>query len=299
MLVDFTFVSDGLYIKLESLSTGYANQSWAIESNGSRLGTGSGNVFEYTAESSGFYTIILTITKGSETKSMGVEAYLQASSRPELYYSILRQVDLIYPGILESYAESAERYKLEWQQILFKAVNDTGNIVTNGPTAAEEEALAEAIQAIVDAGGTVPETLASTMLSVDDTHNEVKWPYLWNSLIANLIARSIFLDIQSSLSGVTAAAAGGNGPIKKITTGPADTEWHNHSGTLDAIFSKGGLFDELSQRICQLGQVLDVGFPWCKSLPFIPIVLRSDTDVVNINKALKYGSSYVLSTFYR
>lgn len=265
MTVDFSYVLDGLDMLLKNLSEGYDTCEWKVYNEGAEIESGTDpEEFAFIATDPGFYKITLAITQGVTVLTKGVEVYLNETGDPSLLYSILRQVDFIYPGILETYWESAESYKIKWQETLVRGLNSK----------------------------------METPLPEDSTHDESQWPYLWNVLIAQLIARDIFLDIQTTLSGVNPGSAASGAPIKKITTGPVDTEWQNTGSVLDSIFKPDGLFDELNKRICALARVVGVLLTFCTADPFFPVKITPETDVKNVNKLLKYGSSYILTTFY-
>jgi len=269
MLVDFSYEVRGLDITLYNLSTDYTDCEWKAIHEGLEVDVSTDcEKFDFAATAPGFYTITLKISEDVdgviEESIKGIEIYLVDAEGPTLMYSIIKQVELIYPGMAEDNWEAIERYKIKWQTILFPALNET----------------------------------LDPDLGDEFMHDESKWPYFWNTLIAQLIARDIFLDIQGQLSGVQPGTQKGGGPIKKITTGPVDTEWHHHAKMMDAIFKPDGLLDELDKRICAMGAIIDISFSWCKAKPFFPIKITPDTDVKTVNKLLKYGASYILTTFY-
>jgi len=264
MLVDFSQQIENLEVTLTNLSVGFTSCTWEAKKDGVSVETGSDpESFQFTALENGFYSITLTITGGSGSSTKGIDIYLLADDSPSMYYSILKQVDLIMPGIIETHWESAERLKIKWQHILFPAAQE-----------------------------------ADPSLTEDDMLDETKWPYFYNALIAQLIARDLFIDSQANMSGGGSSGMDGAGLIKKIVTGPTEAEWQSVSAAAAAVFADGAVFDMLNQRICSMAAIIGISFSFCKSQPFFPIKITPNTDVKYVNALLKYGASYLLTTYY-
>lgn len=125
-------------------------------------------------------------------------------------------------------------------------------------------------------------------VSVEDTHNEYKWPALFNYLIAQLCAYDIVLqgmnrflslngNITTEMTNITEATQGG---IKAIETGPTKTEWYEDKpsevikeiGIAYLNASKpGGPLSKLIGGICQFSARLRIYLPMCGRLPHTTI----------------------------
>ena len=121
-------------------------------------------------------------------------------------------------------------------------------------------------------------------VSVEDTHNEFKWPGLVNLLIAQLVAYDITVQaanqiISSTMStgcdSTSTETSTGNQQIKSIETGPAKTEWYEDKSSediknfADAISSAtraGGAIDMMKGAICMLAQRVSIYLPICGEL---------------------------------
>ena len=125
-----------------------------------------------------------------------------------------------------------------------------------------------------------------------DTHNELKWPGLVNSLIAQLVSYDVilqganqFLSASGNAGGTSTETGGGTEvtdgqQIKSIETGPAKTEWYqdktatseseiikNIGASYASATRAGGALDQLKQSACQLAQRVRIYLPMCGPLP--------------------------------
>jgi PKD repeat protein len=138
-----------------------------------------------------------------------------------------------------------------------------------------------------------PLVLVPYRVEESDTHNELKWPGLVNSLIAQLVSYDVILEgANQFLSGSGSAwenetdpddpTAPKEGPIKAIETGPARAEWYEGVDVSEAIknigsayssaLKAGGALDSLRQSICQQSARVRIYLPMCGQLSYSPVI---------------------------
>ena len=110
-------------------------------------------------------------------------------------------------------------------------------------------------------------------------NNETSWSLLYRMLIAKLVA---YDALEMASKGSYFQFMGGSytdseetpgGPIKKITTGPSDVEFHDTVNALDKIFTSGpnGVsgWDILKVNLCGLAHKIGVKIPMCFGIKII------------------------------
>jgi len=107
-------------------------------------------------------------------------------------------------------------------------------------------------------------------IDVINYHNEAYYASLQNTLIAYLIVRDV---IQSSANRILTAVGGEDGLIKRVETGPVNSEWFNPGSIYADIFKPGGLWDDLAGGICGIAARVGVHIRGCKEIvPIAPQV---------------------------
>ena len=133
-----------------------------------------------------------------------------------------------------------------------------------------------------------------------DPYTETDWPYEWNVLISYLITWDVYQ--KALLGGVIVIAAGAGdmdgakGAVKKITTGPAEVEFHDGNKTytdmLKAIQSGGAEnpFAIILAPACPLAQQLGIKIPFCRGYDYA-FALTKVTNPFNcvLQTAYTYG----------
>jgi len=107
-------------------------------------------------------------------------------------------------------------------------------------------------------------------------HHEAFWQPLQNTLIAYLIVRD---SIQSSANRILSAVGGADGLVKRVETGPVNTEWFDPGSIYSDIFKPGGLWEDLAAGIC--GIAAKVG-----------VYIRGCDETVPVAPQVSYGSDY-------
>ena len=121
-------------------------------------------------------------------------------------------------------------------------------------------------------------------VSLEDTHNEAKWPTLVNNLIANLVARDLILKgSMKFLSQIGEGTQSSNdenikAQVKSIETGPGKTEWYEKgsgralseqmkdlANAYKIMMGDGGIYDALIKDICLLANRVRIFLPICEN----------------------------------
>lgn len=101
-------------------------------------------------------------------------------------------------------------------------------------------------------------------------HQEIYWNSMANTLIAYLITRDY---IQSSANRMLIGVGGstvGSGAIKRVETGPVNSEWFDPGSIYANIFKPGGLWEDLAAGICGIAAIVGVYITGCLDSPTIP-----------------------------
>lgn len=145
--------------------------------------------------------------------------------------------------------------------------------------------------------------LLQTAFSISDANInlEEKWPVLVNALLAKLV---VYDAMMLASRGSFFAFMGGDytstedlgGPVKKITTGPADVEFYSTAAALKNIFQpnmKGETaFDAFLVDLCGLANHLRVKIPMCRgnTIPIAPRVYKNpDWEFRTLNDIITDG----------
>ena len=74
--------------------------------------------------------------------------------------------------------------------------------------------------------------------------------------------------------------------LKKVTTGPAESEWFSGSDVWGEIMKAGGAFERIQKSACMIAAQLKIYLDFCPALPMNPIVpqVTSHKKQVDINK---------------
>jgi len=108
---------------------------------------------------------------------------------------------------------------------------------------------------------------------------ESNWPPLVNFLIAklviydflNLVARKAYIGLFGNNDPTSDGV-----PVKKITTGPTDTEWFDGAASLEKLFKSGpdgkSAFDNMANELCMLAKRLRIYLPICGQLSKNPVI---------------------------
>lgn len=258
MYADFTYVLAGKTITLTDISSGgvIASRLFEIIGLGSVVASSSDEVFVHDIEESGVYTVRLTLTSTDPEEEPSISEILLYvdDSSSNVSISIYETViELLPVGFTFTY-KLFNLYRVKWQSVI-------------GP-------------------GILPE------IPQEQLTNELVYPYLVNLLIANLITRDIILreannyllsSYQSS-GGSSSSTTTSGGGIKKIVTGPIETEWFNGSETLKTSFSSGGVYQQVVNTACSLANSLEIYLSFCENSQFANI----------LPKVLKVASQNVL-----
>ena len=246
------YTKNGLEISFKDLSLNLPT-SWAWDFGDAQNSTVKNPVNTYSV--AGFYTVQLVSTNG-EGASEPLSIILGVGARDDmLNASIFELIDHYLPEALQGAASNSRKINLifKWQLYL---------------------------QPLVEVPTTVNET---------DVHNEFSWPGLVNNLIAQLCAYDILIQGANAFIAAT-GSEGSSGTItpglaerqvKKISTGPTDTEWFQDTTAedMDKIgksFSNamkvGGAIEQVKESICQLSSRVRIFLPMCGQLTYSPVL---------------------------
>jgi len=98
-----------------------------------------------------------------------------------------------------------------------------------------------------------------------DIHNETAWPNAYNTLIAYLVTRGL---IKAGATRELGKISTGDGSVKRVETGPVNTDWFNPGTVWKDLFAEGGLWETLMEAICGLAQNLNLWILGCPEEPF-------------------------------
>lgn len=109
----------------------------------------------------------------------------------------------------------------------------------------------------------------------EDKYDIDSWTDEWRVLLSHTITYDIYLRIITGsfiaqISGGDSEESGsGQGPIKKIATGPTEVEYHNTAGTLSSFLkgfnAPGGMMELFMQEACGWAAQLGVKLPFCST----------------------------------
>lgn len=112
----------------------------------------------------------------------------------------------------------------------------------------------------------------------DHYHQEAMWDPLQNTLIAYLVARD-YVQASANRVLVSVGSGGGSGLVKRIETGPVNTEWFDSGSLYADIFKPGGLWEDLLASVCGIASIVGVYIRGCDDVVTVPpIVLPKSGD---------------------
>lgn len=113
------------------------------------------------------------------------------------------------------------------------------------------------------------QSLLGPSLGIDPLHyhNEAYYTSLQNTLIAYLVVRSI---IQSGANRILASTSGAEGLIKRVETGPVNSEWFDPSSVYASVFKPGGLWEDLVSGICGIAATIGIYIEGCSKFSAMP-----------------------------
>ncbi len=225
-LAYFTYNADGLNLSFLNLSqniTGSTTFAWDF-------GDGSTSILKdptHTYAAVGFFDVGLTLTDGTDVNTTTVRIGVNASGKPDLgNFNLMQLISNNLPTGVTLDPTLATNYIRTWQDYLFPLVD--------------------------------PPSLEV------DKYNETCYDPLANQLIGKLAtvdlimqgAKSYLLSL-GNLSGASAK------DLKKVVTGPAESEWFSGSDVWFDIMKPGGILDGLKQECCMLADRISVYLPFC------------------------------------
>lgn len=94
-----------------------------------------------------------------------------------------------------------------------------------------------------------------------------EWQLIFAYLIIWVVYQKILAGAFITVSGSTSDTSTGKGPVKKITTGPTDVEFHNSTESLaeliKALQSPDGWLAWIMGYACPLGTSVGIKLPFC------------------------------------
>lgn len=125
--------------------------------------------------------------------------------------------------------------------------------------------------------------LVPTKRNIFDENN---YSFLGKYLLAHLILRDLFLKagnnfLMSTFSAAQdlSSSAGSQGAVKKITSGPIETEWFSGDDTLKTVFGTSGVYEQVLSTLGSLASSLGVYLSFLPNNPahtFVPILIKQD-----------------------
>lgn len=119
-------------------------------------------------------------------------------------------------------------------------------------------------------------------------YNELEWQSLENVLISKLVLIELIINgANSYLLSQSKNNDGASRTIKKITTGPAETEWFSDSDVWKGIMSEGGILEGIKKSACVLADRLRIFLPFC------PVVNKVITPKnIKVQKSLDLSNNF-------
>lgn len=231
----FNYVTDGLAVTFQNLSTGIQSTStYAWEFGDGDTSTDKNPAHTYSG--AGFFIVKLTVTTGADSSVVEIQIGVAATGKPApSNLSILDMIKTSIPtGVTLNVSTSVNSIR-KWQDFIFPIV-DT-------PTDDSEKYL------------------------------ELSYSPLANQLIAELTCIDMIIDGANSFLISQGNQTGASGKeLKKITTGPAESEWFSGSEVWAEIMKVGGAFDQIQKHACELASYLRIPLDFCPALPRNPTV---------------------------
>ena len=243
-MLDFVYSVSGLNVSYRILTKVPADSipDWDFGDN-----SGSSNELAPTHqyETSGFYTVKLTIGEDTTTKTIVVSEHVNTTLKGSIYSLIDRYIP---KSLVESMTiEDKEVYISKWQLYIQPLVNHE--------------------------------------IPISEYSNELYYEALENQLIMELAVYDLIYgriynlllstgsNLENLMTGSDGSGDDGGGRIKQITTGPTEVQFYDSLSesmsslykTYTQVTQPGGLLDELKKNICMLASRLDIYLPICTS----------------------------------
>lgn len=231
----FNYVNNGLVVTFQNLSTGiHTTSTYTWEFGDGDTSTDKNPAHTYNG--AGFFVVKLTITTGADSSSVEIQIGVATTGNPApSNLSILDMINKSIPLGITLNVSTAVNSIRRWQDFIFPIVN--------------------------------PPTLES------EKYLELSYSPLANQLIAELTVIDIIIEGANSFLISQGNQSGATGKeLKKITTGPAESEWFSGSEVWAEIMKSGGAFDQIQKHTCQLASQLRVALDFCPALPRNPTV---------------------------
>lgn len=222
----FTYNADGLGVTFKNLSqniTGTTTYLW-------NFGDGQTSILKdptntYTVV--GFFDVILTLTDGAEINAITIRVGVNEAGKPELgNFNLIQLVTNNLPTGVTLDTTLAVSYIRGWQEYLFPLVDP--------PT---DEAY---------------------------KYDETSYEPLVNQLIGKLVTVDIILQgAKSYLAGLGNNPGSSTKDLKKVVTGPAESEWFSGSDMWYSIMRQGGILDGIQSECCVIAARICVFLPFC------------------------------------
>lgn len=109
--------------------------------------------------------------------------------------------------------------------------------------------------------------------------DETSYSYIQKILVAQLIIRELLLKLASDFLSRAFQTDGSDalGKVKKMVSGPHETEWFDSSETLKGLFSQTGIYNQILNNICSLSLSMGIYLSFCPIAPkdtFTPKLYR-------------------------
>ena len=226
-LAYFTYNADGLDVTFTNLSqniTGVTTYLWDFgDGNTSTLKDPT-----HTYTGVGFFDVGLTVDNTIDPPvTFTLRVGVNAAGKPALNtFNLLQMVERNLPAGVTLDTNQVVSYIRGWQEFIFPSVDP--------PT---DEA---------------------------DKYNETCYTPLANELISKLVTVDmILLGANAYLLNQGNSSGASSKDVKKVVTGPAESEWFSNSDQWYAIMRPGGILEGLQNQCCGLASNLGIYLPFC------------------------------------
>lgn len=259
-MVDFKYTTNGLEVNFKNLSDDYPlDHIWMWDFGDDS--TSNEESPKHTYAVSDFYRVVLSVSdsEGNLVDRVSKRILVSDLVKTHLTDTIYNLIDTYIPSYIfgEITTELKQQFIGKWQLYLQPLVNHE--------------------------------------IPIEEYSNEGYYEALENQLIMELAAYDFMVvranqmisaasakvldDNSSSSGGESQVVAGGQGSIKKITTGPTEVEYFDIgsednetiSGVTKAM-QPGGILDTLRNNLCMLAERLDIYLPICRDTSTTSVV---------------------------
>lgn len=259
-MVDFKYTTNGLEVNFKNLSDDYPlDHIWMWDFGDDS--TSNEESPKHTYAVSDFYRVVLSVSdsEGNLVDRVSKRILVSDLVKTHLTDTIYNLIDTYIPSYIfgEITTELKQQFIGKWQLYLQPLVNHEIPIEEYS-----NEGYYEALE-----NQLIMELAAYDFMVV-----------MANQMISAASAK-VLEDNSSSSGGESQVVAGGQGSIKKITTGPTEVEYFDIgsednetiSGVTKAM-QPGGLLDTLRNNICMLAERLDIYLPICRDTSTTSVV---------------------------